>query len=633
MDSTPNLQLPYLMAAQAQKHVTHNEALRALDAVVQLTVLDKDLASPPGSPTDGARYIVAAGPTGAWSDQAGKVAAWQDGAWSFHTPAEGWLAWAADEDKLYAYGGSAWSEFISPGIGVPLWGINTVADTTNRLAVSSLASLFDNVGSGHQQKINKAAASDTASQLLQTNYSGRAEYGLTGDDDFHVRVSPDGSTWIEALVLDKDDGTADFKTALRAQDLLIGAQATGPRMVAVGDSNTMGFGASQPYTSLISYPTWNGQSFTVSNIGVNGRELRDMGRLAYSNLNPLFASEGGLNIAVVWGGANDIAVAGATPATTYSYLRAFCSRLRSLGWRVIVCTLISRHTTDADNATFNGYVRANWPLFADALADLGAHASIGAGTGNYANATYFQGDQSHLADAGHAIVASLVQAELTTLAQAQPNFLPPFGNAGIGARAGASAKLTVSHNALPPPAPGAAATTLHLVAADGVAGGQLFMDAFGGVPGFSMRRANGTLASPSAVQTGNPLAVFGAWGYGATAYSSAARGFSVFWAAENWTDSAHGTYFTVNTTTPGTAGGPAERIRVSNVGLGVGKTPAVALDVEGPVAVKSYTVAGAPSAAALAGQIIYVSDETGGAVLAFSDGTSWRRVTDRSVIA
>ena len=57
MDNTPNLQLPYLMAAQAQKHVTHNEALRALDAIVQLLVLDKDLASLPGSPTDGSRYI------------------------------------------------------------------------------------------------------------------------------------------------------------------------------------------------------------------------------------------------------------------------------------------------------------------------------------------------------------------------------------------------------------------------------------------------------------------------------------------------------------------------------------------------------------------------------------------------
>ena len=48
--------------------------------------------------------------------------------------------------------------------------------------------------------------------------------------------------------------------------------------------------------------------------------------------------------------------------------------------------------------------------------------------------------------------------------------------------------------------------------------------------------------------------------------------------------------------------------------------------------VPSYTVAGAPSAATAAG-IIYVSDESGGAVLAFSDGTNWRRVTDRAVIS
>ena len=56
MDETPNLRLPYIMAAQSQKHVTHNEAIRALDAVVQLSVLDRDLSTPPGSPADGARY-------------------------------------------------------------------------------------------------------------------------------------------------------------------------------------------------------------------------------------------------------------------------------------------------------------------------------------------------------------------------------------------------------------------------------------------------------------------------------------------------------------------------------------------------------------------------------------------------
>src|SRR5712671_884662 len=145
MDDTPNLQLPYLVAAQAQKHVTHNEALRTLDAVVQLLVLDKDLASPPGSPAEGSRYIVAASPTGAWVGHAADIAAHQDGAWMFYAPREGWLAWVADEDKLYAYSGIAWVEFTAPGTGAPLWGINATADTTNRLAVKSPASLLDNV--------------------------------------------------------------------------------------------------------------------------------------------------------------------------------------------------------------------------------------------------------------------------------------------------------------------------------------------------------------------------------------------------------------------------------------------------------------------------------------------------------
>ena len=85
MDDTPNLGLPYIMAAQSQKHVTHNEAIRALDAVVQLAVLDRDLATPPGSPAEGDRYIVAASPTGDWDGQAGNIAAFQDGAWATST--------------------------------------------------------------------------------------------------------------------------------------------------------------------------------------------------------------------------------------------------------------------------------------------------------------------------------------------------------------------------------------------------------------------------------------------------------------------------------------------------------------------------------------------------------------------
>src|SRR4051794_37605135 len=60
---TAHLLLPYLLASQAQKHVTHNEALRLLDAMVQLAVLDQARTAPPGSPADGDRHIVAWGAT------------------------------------------------------------------------------------------------------------------------------------------------------------------------------------------------------------------------------------------------------------------------------------------------------------------------------------------------------------------------------------------------------------------------------------------------------------------------------------------------------------------------------------------------------------------------------------------
>jgi hypothetical protein len=40
-DTTPNLTLPYIVAAQAQKHVTHSEAIRMLDALLQIAVVDR----------------------------------------------------------------------------------------------------------------------------------------------------------------------------------------------------------------------------------------------------------------------------------------------------------------------------------------------------------------------------------------------------------------------------------------------------------------------------------------------------------------------------------------------------------------------------------------------------------------
>jgi hypothetical protein len=226
MATTPHLILPYLEPAQAQKHVTVNESLRRLDATVQLSVADRDLGAPPPSPEDGERFIVAAPASGAWAGQEDTVAAWQDGAWEFYAPQTGWLAWIDDEEVLAVWDGSAWAGIVSSDTSAGLQnlamvGINTTADVTNRLAIASEASLFNHAGAGHQHKINKATAGDTASVLYQTGFSGRAEMGTTGDDDYHFKVSPDGSTWHEAIVIDKDTGevTLPVPTATRREVL------------------------------------------------------------------------------------------------------------------------------------------------------------------------------------------------------------------------------------------------------------------------------------------------------------------------------------------------------------------------------------------------------------------------------
>ena len=198
MTITPNLALPYIDAAQAQKHVTHNEAIRGLDALVQTAIVTRTLSAPPAAPADGACYLLAAAGTGLWAGQAaGAVAAWQDASWVFYAPKTGWLVWIVDEAASVTWTGAAW-QIPSP----PQLGVNATADAANKLSVNSSAVLFNNIGNGIQLKLNKHAVTDTASVLYQDNFSGRAETGLTGDDSYHFKVSPDGATWKEALKID-----------------------------------------------------------------------------------------------------------------------------------------------------------------------------------------------------------------------------------------------------------------------------------------------------------------------------------------------------------------------------------------------------------------------------------------------
>ena len=108
MTDTPNLAMPFIDGGQAQKHVTHNEALRILDTVAQLAVLDMTRTAPPGSPVEGQRHVVAASPTGAWSGRASQIATWQDGAWQFIAPKPGFVAWNGEAAALIVWSGAVW---------------------------------------------------------------------------------------------------------------------------------------------------------------------------------------------------------------------------------------------------------------------------------------------------------------------------------------------------------------------------------------------------------------------------------------------------------------------------------------------------------------------------------------------
>jgi hypothetical protein len=239
METTENLSLPYLMPSQAQKHVTHNEALRALDALVQLSVASRNADAPPDSPLPGARYVVPVGATGAWAGHADAVAAWQDGDWMFYPPQQGWLAVVLDEELLLYWDGDAWADFVATASALQnlkFLGINATADAVNRLALSGEASLFSHEGAGHRLKVNKAGAADTASVLFQTGWSGRAEFGLAGDDDFHVKVSADGSNFAEAMRLDRTTGRASFPAGVAGMREQLSADRT--YYVALDGSDT-----------------------------------------------------------------------------------------------------------------------------------------------------------------------------------------------------------------------------------------------------------------------------------------------------------------------------------------------------------------------------------------------------------
>ncbi|MEM6499830.1 MAG: DUF2793 domain-containing protein, partial [Pseudomonadota bacterium] len=199
MDTTSQLALPLLQASQAQKHITHNEALLALDGLVQLRLLGDGSGEPPLQTGDGEVYWTGSTPSGAWTGQPLRLARNSAGAWIFIEAKPGWIAWREADERICQFDGAAWQPMSL--LTEPMLGINATPDPVNRLILKSEAALFDHDGGSVQVKLNSSGTGSISSLLFQRDYVGHGEWTLDDDLKLTLRHSGDGAAWRNKIVV------------------------------------------------------------------------------------------------------------------------------------------------------------------------------------------------------------------------------------------------------------------------------------------------------------------------------------------------------------------------------------------------------------------------------------------------
>ena len=136
-------QLPFLVVAQAQKEITHNEALARIDTLLH-PVVQGSIAEPPilSQSDSGKCWLISAGASGAWQGKSGHIAYWTGGSWRYLSPVEGMrVKNLSNATEVISIAGQ-WT--IAPTIADPQLG--AVIDVEARAAIVTLLSHFRMIG-------------------------------------------------------------------------------------------------------------------------------------------------------------------------------------------------------------------------------------------------------------------------------------------------------------------------------------------------------------------------------------------------------------------------------------------------------------------------------------------------------
>lgn len=141
--TTPRTGMPLLVAGQAQKEISHNEALTLADALMVPVVQAVAPATVPPSPTAGQCWIVGTSPTGAWLGHANEFACWTEGGWRFVSPIDGFLVWSIADSMQFRFDGTGWIKGIANASAYHVDGTRVLSARQNAIAGPTGGSVVD----------------------------------------------------------------------------------------------------------------------------------------------------------------------------------------------------------------------------------------------------------------------------------------------------------------------------------------------------------------------------------------------------------------------------------------------------------------------------------------------------------